>query len=232
MACEETPRVLTRVGGTVRPGGSRLGGVEGRGQRRGGPRRTGGGSPAKRGGRLERGAPSCGETGDGTSALCRGAEPGAHRAPWKEERFRSEAGRGDWRTQPEGRDAEVKRAAEDQHRLEKLTKLGVTGQGRSWSRGSLGKFPAGTEQDPGILPKVDLGVLAFLQTPWKSSTDPCGSSPCPPTWPKRRRRKRRKLPKRGSGPGRGMKKTEMLPQNHRWQRRETRGSMARRPQVR
>lgn len=86
VACGETPRGLTGVGGgPVRPG-KKLGPTArwcGGGRRRAGPRRSGGGSPAKRGGRPERGAPSCGVTGDGTSALCRGAEPGPYLAAVK-----------------------------------------------------------------------------------------------------------------------------------------------------
>lgn len=81
VACQETlrgPPAGAVEGGLVRPG-KKPGATArwcGGGRRRESPRLTGAGSRAKTGGRLERGAPSCGDTGDGTSALCGGAGPG------------------------------------------------------------------------------------------------------------------------------------------------------------
>lgn len=72
--------------------------------------------------------------------------------------------------------------------------------------------------------------LASFRLPVRTVSYPCGSSPCPLTWPRRRQPKRRKLPKHDSGPERDTKKTEILSQNHRWQRRKMR-PMAERPQV-
>lgn len=71
LASEETLRGLT-VG--RRSASQEEAGWCGAGRRTGGRRQMAGGSPGKRGGRLECGAPSCGETGDGD--LCRGAAPG------------------------------------------------------------------------------------------------------------------------------------------------------------
>lgn len=72
------------------------------------------------------------------------------RPPRKEERSQSEAGRGDWWTKPEGRDAEVKRAAEDPHWLEKLTKL--ERPGRSWVPRFDRKIPGRDRAGPGHSP--------------------------------------------------------------------------------
>lgn len=69
---------------------------------------------------LERGAPSCGETGDGTSGLCGGAGPGPRPAAPRGGAFPERGGPWGLVGEARGERCEAEKSGEDRHWLERL----------------------------------------------------------------------------------------------------------------